>query len=188
MTRLLLTLGTLALVALAVWGMRRGWVHRQQRQADLLVRFPAPPPDVGPVRLGPLPGLYVGAVVAGDWQDRVAAQGLGLRAAGTLGVHDDGVLLTRRGSADVWVPRTELARARTDNALAGKVMTTAGLLVLTWRQDPTVASGPRPDPDAQRDTDAAAAAHPDIDLGFRADDPAAYPAVLTALGADEEDA
>ena len=45
------------------------------------------------------------------------------------------------------------------------MLTTAGLLVLTWRQDPTVASGPHPDPDAQRDTDAAAAAHPAVDPG-----------------------
>ena len=173
MTRTLLVLAVLALALLAVWGMRRGWVHRERRQADLLVRFPDPPDAVGPVLLGPLPGLYVGAVVAGDWQDRVATARLGLRAAGTLGVHEDGVLITREGERPVWVPRAELAGARTDRALAGKAMTTRGLLVLTWAQGP---------PGAPDD------AHPPIDLGFRADDPTPYPAVLAALGTTEEDA
>lgn len=171
MTRTLLVLALVALVALAVWGMRRGWAHRADRQAGLLVRFPDPPAEVGPALLGPLAGLYVGAVVAGDWQDRVAAERLGLRAAGRLGVHEAGVLIERRGERDVWLPRAELAGARTDRALAGKAMTTRGLLVLTWAQDGA---------DPTR--------HPDIELGFRADDPTPYPAVLAALGAPEEDA
>ena len=177
MTRTLLVLAVLALAVLAAWGMRRGWARRGERQADLLVRFPDPPADPGPALLGPLPGLYVGAVVAGDWQDRVAAQRLGLRAAGTFGVHEHGVLIERRGERSVWVPRAELAGVRTDRALAGKAMTTRGLLVLTWAQE-------TPPPGADHEP----RAHPDIDLGFRADDPTPYPAVLAALGTTEEDA
>ncbi|GAB2927024.1 transporter [Rhodococcus aerolatus] len=176
MTRTLLVLALVALVVLAVWGMRRGWVHRGDRQAGLLTRFPEPPAAVGPATLGPFPGLYVGAVVAGDWQDRVAVERLGLRGAGRLAVHADGVLVERTGERDVWLPRGELAGVRTDRALAGKAMTTRGLLVLTWAQRP---GGPGADPDPD---------HPDIELGFRADDPAPYPAVLAALGAPEEDA
>lgn len=172
MTRTLLVLALVALVALGVWGMRRGWVHRGDRQAGLLLRFPEPPAEVGPAVLGPLPGLYVGAVVAGDWQDRVAVERLGLRGAGRLAVHPDGVLIERTGERDLWLPRAEVAAVRTDRALAGKAMTTRGLLVLTWAQRPA-----DPDPD-----------HPDIELGFRADDPTPYPAVLAALGTPQEDA
>ena len=182
MTRTLLVLAMLALVLLAVWGMRRGWARRGDRQADLLVRFPDPPAEPGPPLLGPLPGLYVGAVVAGVWQDRVATQRLGLRAAGTLGVDQDGVLIERDGERSVWVPRTELAGVRTDRALAGKAMTTQGLLVLTWAQQPA------PTPADAASADPGPRAHPDIDLGFRADDPTPYPAVLAALGTTEEDA
>ncbi len=161
--RILLSLLVLALLVLAVWGMYRGWQHRAQRQAAGLGEFPTAPADPGPILLGPETGLYVGSTLGGNWQDRIAVGDIGHRAAAELTLHPGGVLLSRHGPSSIWLPRDALASARTDNRLAGKVMTKDGLLVLRWCHGAET-----------------------VDTGFRADDKASYRAWVDALAETTE--
>ena len=96
--RIALTLLVLAVIGLAIWGMRRGWLARGRRQADL----PAPPtvpPHV--VADGPgvpaVPGMYVATTSTGDLLDRIVVHGLGNRGRADLYLRTDGVLIDRVG-------------------------------------------------------------------------------------------
>lgn len=130
--RVLLTLGVVALVLGLYALMFKGWRARQRRQGDL------PPPPVAPqqpadIVLGAVPGLFVGTTFAGDWLDRVAVHDLAHRAAGWLSVAVDGVHIEREGLPELYLPLTCLDGARLGQALAGKVMTGDGMVLLDWR-------------------------------------------------------
>ena len=156
MTRLLLVALCVALVVLALAGMRVGWRHRLARQVDL-PPLPAAPSELGPAHLR-TGGLYVGSTFAASWQDRVLHGGLGDRAAAVASLHGAGVLIERQGSTAVFVPRAAWVEARLAPGLAGKVVGEGGLLVLRWRLGPAL-----------------------IDSGFRADDKASYPDWVTTI-------
>ncbi len=148
----------IALGALAVWLTLvtlalRGWRKRGERQIDDLGEFPEAPAELGdPVR-GPHSGLYVGSTIAPSWQNRIAVGDKGDRATADLTEYDDGLLLTRQGASEIWIPRESLVAVRTENGLAGKVMSRDGVLVIRW----TLPSGVQ------------------IDSGLRGDDKSAYP-------------
>jgi hypothetical protein len=155
MDRLLLTLGTLAVCAAGYLLMARGWRSRLRRQQDVA----APPVSDGtaPVVVDWVPGLYVGTTSAGDWLDRITAHRLSDRATGELCIAADGVHVLRDDLPEVFVPTADLRDVSIEQSLAGKVVST-GMLVLTWQL------GDR-----------------EVATGFRADDPAAHPAFVTAL-------
>jgi hypothetical protein len=157
MTRSLLVLGCVALVVLALAGMRRGWRNRERRQA-ILPPVPAVPGELGVERLPAVTGVYVGTTFATSWQDRVVHGGLGRRAEASLAFYDAGALIDRIGAAPVFVPAADLLDARLAPALAGKVMGAGGLLVLRWRLG----------------------TH-ELDTGFRADDKSVYPSWVRTL-------
>ncbi len=154
--RAVLVLICLALVVLALFGMRRGWRNRLARQAQL-PSLPAVPPDLGPPRLRNT-GLYVGSTFAGSWQDRVVHGGLGEPADAAASLHDRGVLIERQGSPTVFVPQELCRGARLAPGLAGKVVGEGGLLVLRWRLGEA-----------------------ELDTGFRADDKTTYPEWVHAI-------
>ncbi|MCP2261109.1 hypothetical protein LX15_004829 [Streptoalloteichus tenebrarius] len=152
MERLLLSLLVLAFFLLCAAGMWWGWRNRARRQAAVLPAFPAPPDDLpGPELVPAATGVYVGTTTAGDWQDRVAVGDVGHRAAATLRLTGAGLLVERDGASPLWIPSGSLVAARTDRALAGKVMGPDGLLVVTWRLGDHL-----------------------LDTGFRGDDKASY--------------
>ena len=151
MTRLLLVLACVLLAALAVWGMRAGWRHRAQRQAHL-PSLPLRPDALGEPRIAAVTGLYVGTTFATSWQDRVVHAGLGSRAAATVALYPEGVLVDRVGEQPVFIPAASIVGVRLAPGLAGKVVGEGGLLVVRWRLGDT-----------------------ELDTGFRADDRAAYP-------------
>jgi hypothetical protein len=157
MTRLLLVLAAIALFALALWGMRRGWLARGRRQGDL-DSPPQPPADLGAMLLGPLTGLYVGSTMAGSWQDRIVAGGLGVRADATATLHTAGVLIERQASEPVFIPAASIVEASLAPGLAGKVVGAGGLLVIRW-----TLGGEQ------------------IDTGLRADDKTRYPEWVAGL-------
>jgi hypothetical protein len=128
--RLLLSLAVVAFFVLCAAGMRLGWRNRQRRQS-YLPELPAVP-DLGTPLLTELTGVYVGTTTAGDWQDRIVAHGLGNRAATTVRLFDNGVLLDNAGGP-LWIPADTMVDVRTDRALAGKAMGVDGLLVFRWR-------------------------------------------------------
>ncbi len=162
MTRLLLVLACVLLIALLLLGMRLGWRNRMMRQATL-PGLPAIPDSLGEPLLLPMTGLYVGTTFASSWQDRVVHAGLGERAEATARLYDSGVLIERQGSDPVFVPRADVTGARLAPGLAGKVVGAGGLLVIGWRLG-----------DAQLDT------------GLRADDKTVYPDWVRALNAKVE--
>jgi hypothetical protein len=133
MDRLLLTLATLAFAGAVYALMRKGWVSRQGRQADL----PAPPVPLG--TSDPLfpavPGLFVGTTGSDDWLDRIAVHDLSHRSKGRLVLCHDGVHISRDGLDDLFVPVGSLEAVSVEESLAGKVVS-GGMLVVTWRLGP----------------------------------------------------
>ncbi|WP_234417629.1 MULTISPECIES: ABC transporter permease [Miniimonas] len=122
----LLVLVGLALLALMWWGWRR----RVRRTA---VGLGAPAAALtAPVTLA-VEGVYVSSTTAGEWLERIAADGLGVRSPVVAEVGDDGVTLRRTGAPDVVVPRAALLGARTERGIAGKVAQPGGIVVLRWR-------------------------------------------------------
>jgi len=147
MERTLLVIGLLALCALAAYGLYVGWRHRAARQSGLAA-LPVAPAVIGPDLVEPLTGLYVSTTTAGNWQDRVVAQGLGRRAAGAARLSEEGVCIERDGEDDIFVPVTDLVDVLTAPGIAGKVMGQAhGVLTIRW-----------------------ALAGTELDSGFRSDD------------------
>ena len=154
--RIALVLAMAALIAVAFAAMRAGWLRRQRRQAAI-----APPAGEPPAQAH-LPhradGLYVGAARSGDWLDRVAVHGLGVRSRAVAHLGPDGIWLERAGAPSAWLPRAELVAARLDRGLAGTVRGADSVVVVTWRSS----DGP-------------------IDLGFRADSAEGHRIVLDGL-------
>ncbi|MFT3715270.1 MAG: transporter [Gordonia sp. (in: high G+C Gram-positive bacteria)] len=132
----------------------RGWRNRGLRQTDLVGDPPPAPADLGEPILGPDTGMYVGSTIAPSWQDRVAVGDFGDRAVVTYSRYPNGILLDRRGASDIWIPEESIDAVRTENGLAGKVMSRDGVLVIRW----TLPSGTQ------------------IDSGIRGDDRSVYPA------------
>lgn len=151
MERLLLTALVLAILALGVWGMRRSWLRQARSQSVRYPPLPEVPEAPGDPLLPPAPGLYVSTTAAGRWQDRIVTRGMGLRSSATLTLRPAGVVVQRHGAPGFLIPAESLLDAGRARAIAGKVMGTEGLLVITWRL------GERP-----------------VDTGFRADDIESY--------------
>lgn len=116
------------LVVLAYGGMLRGWRHRARRH-DLA---PLAPPGEPEEPVLQAEGRYFGTTVAGDWLDRVVANGLGTRSPVRLVLSADGLDVLRPGGS-FRVPTAALEGARRDQGIAGKVVPPHGVLVVTWR-------------------------------------------------------
>jgi hypothetical protein len=154
--RILLVLVLVGLIVLAGWGMRRGWQARGRRQAWI------PEPQHGPVPSAawssPVPGLYLGTAMAGDWLDRVVVHGLGVRSRAELSWSESGVHVDREGAPDLVIPAADIVAVRTDRGVAGTVRGRDSVIVLTWRLGEAV-----------------------IDTGFRADRSEDHAALLDGL-------
>lgn len=117
-----------AAVLFALIGM--GWRNRLGRQSDI-EQLPAVPPELG-VPLVAADGQYVASTTAGDWLDRIAVHGLGIRTNARLTVHPEGVLMDRSGAPALFIPTASLSGVRQDSGMAGKFVEKDGLLVLSW--------------------------------------------------------
>lgn len=123
----------LLLVIPVLWALLwLGWRGRQRRQGDV-PQLPVIPADPGEPTFGPVEATYVSSTSAGDWLDRLAVQGLGLRSAAQVGVHRGGVLVARRGAPDLWLAPEALLGVRRERGMAGKFVEADGLVVLSWR-------------------------------------------------------
>lgn len=152
--------------ALCVFLMWRGWRNRSRLQQDELGELYTVPEKLSRPTVAETSGLYVGSALAGNWQARVTAHDLGVRATAVLTGHREGVLLERDGWDPLWIPRSAITGVRTDRRLAGKVMTKDGLLVIRWR---TAGTGGEV---------------VEVDTGFRGDDKSVYPRWLSEFGVD----
>jgi hypothetical protein len=136
------------LIAFFIRQMMRGWLHRAQRQAEMIGALPPLPDTVGPAIIPATKGLYVGSTIAPSWQDRIAVGDLGFRAKATLTRYPEGIMLQRTGAGPIWIPDESITAIRTERGIAGKAMTHDGILAIRWR----LPSGT------------------EIDTGFRGDD------------------
>jgi len=136
------------LIAFLIRQMLRGWLHRAQRQAQLIGKLPSLPDTVGAALIPATKGLYVGSTLAPSWLDRIAVGDLGYRAKAVLTRYPEGIMLQRTGAEPIWIPDDAIAAIRTEKGIAGKAMTHEGILAIRWR----LPSGT------------------EIDTGFRADD------------------
>jgi hypothetical protein len=123
----------LLVVLLAFFGMRAGWKARTRRTAALIDALAPVPAELGAHHLGPVGAVYVSTTRAGDWLDRVTAQGLGVRSPATVDVFEAGVRVTRTGAPDLFVPTQALRAAATGPGIAGKVVGGDGLVLITWQ-------------------------------------------------------
>lgn len=126
----------------------RGWLHRAQRQAEMIGTLPPLPDIVGPALIGATKGLYVGSTIAPSWQDRIAVGDLGFRSKAVLSRYPEGIMLQRTGAGPIWIPDESITAIRTERGIAGKALTHDGILAIRW----TLPSGT------------------EIDTGFRGDD------------------
>ncbi|WP_326794837.1 hypothetical protein OG946_04345 [Streptomyces sp. NBC_01808] len=150
--------GLILFIALVYWLMREGWKWRGQLQSGI-PDLPAIPGETGEVRLE-LTGRYHGTTAAGQWLDRIVAHGLGVRSRVELTLTEQGLAVVRPGATDFFIPTAHLRGARLDKAIAGKVLTEGGLLVVTWAHGGA-----------------------EYDSGFRSDHAAEHAAWVAALGA-----
>ncbi|WP_263120258.1 hypothetical protein [Cellulomonas sp. RIT-PI-Y] len=126
---LLCVLGAALLVLMVV-----GWRRRVRATSDVPAP-PAVPSELGEPRTEELAGTYVSTTRSGDWLDRIAAHGLGVRSVLVVRVWDTGVELRRRGAPDVFLPRADLLAVGTSGGMAGKVVGGEGLTILTWQHE-----------------------------------------------------
>lgn len=124
----LITAVIIAVVLLMIWA---GWRNRLKRQADV-EQLPEVPEAPG-AALNTAEGQYVASTTAGDWLDRIAVHGLGIRTNATLAVYPHGVLFDRSGAPAVYIPAADLTAVRQDSGMAGKFVEKDGLLVLRWK-------------------------------------------------------
>src|SRR2546426_7788366 len=130
MDKILPGLLVLSAVVVAFGLVALGWRNRLKRQADV-ERLPEVPEQLSPAVVV-VEGQYVATTTAGDWLDRIAVHGLGIRSNAELSVHAEGVLFDRAGAGPLFVPRTALNGSRQDSGMAGKFVEKDGLLVVTW--------------------------------------------------------
>jgi hypothetical protein len=158
MDRLLLCLAIAVFFALCLWGMRVGWRRKARSQSARVPFFPTVPEEPGEPLLPETDGLYVSTTTAGNWQDRIVTRQVGLRTRATLRLYAGGIDVDRAGAPGFWIPAESITGIRRDKAIAGKVMGTDTLLIVTWTAG-----------------DAA------LDTGFRGDDVDVYPRWMEAV-------
>lgn len=136
------------LIAFFIRQMLRGWLHRAQRQVEMIGALPPLPDTVGPAIIPATKGLYVGSTIAPSWQDRIAVGDLGFRCKAVLTRYPEGIMVQRSGAGPIWIPDESITAIRTERGIAGKALTHDGILAIRW----TLPSGT------------------EIDTGFRGDD------------------
>lgn len=131
LSRLLLTVLLLAVFGGLCWLMWRGYQRRAARQADLPVPASAPPSPVDPA--DGIEGVYGSTTTHGDWLDRIAVHGLGVRSNAWVAVSGQGVFIAREAAPDLFIPAADLVGAELAPGIAGKVTGGEGVVLVTWR-------------------------------------------------------
>ncbi len=125
-----ITVVIVAALVLLIW---LGWRGRKRRQKDL------PAPQEVPTALleaeprAAAEGMVIGTVSAGDYLDRVAVHGLGVRTNGRLEVHAQGVAVFRAGAPNYLIGAASLEHVRTDRGVVGKFVERDGAVIIGWK-------------------------------------------------------
>jgi hypothetical protein len=130
MDKILPGLAMLAIIAVVFVLLGIGWRNRLRRQSDV-EQLPAVPAELS-LPMAAADGQYVATTTAGDWLDRIAVRGLGIRTNAELTVHPEGALFARAGAGPLFIPADRLTGIRQDSGMAGKFVEKDGLLVVSW--------------------------------------------------------
>jgi hypothetical protein len=148
--RLLLTLALIAVFGGLCALMWRGYQRRARRQADLPAPASVPPAPLDPA--DGVEGVYASTTTHGDWLDRIAVHGLGVRSNAWVSVTGDGVFFAREAAPDLFIPAAALVGAELAPGIAGKVTGGAGVVLVTWKLgERTLDTGFHPRAKADRD-------------------------------------
>jgi len=141
--RIAFTLLTIAIIALAVWGMRRSWAKKDRQFAHL----PAPiaqAPEGTKWVVGPVDARFGGTTTTGQWLNRVVTHNLGTPRGVTVAVSPDGLWLTDDTDFNLWLPAQDIVAVRTGRGIAGDVVEPEGMIIVSWTLgDTTLDSGIR---------------------------------------------
>ena len=148
----------LSAVILAVFAglcrlMLRGYRRRAGRQADLPAPAVVPPGATADAEgIEGVEGVYASTTTHGDWLDRIAVHGLGVRSNARAAVSDAGVFFSREAAPDLFIPTADLVGAELVPGIAGKVTGGEGVVLVTWRLgERTVDTGFHPRARAERE-------------------------------------
>ena len=108
-----------------------GWRGKLKRQSGVAA-LPGVPETLGAAVIS-VPGQYVVTTSTGDWLDRLAVHGLGIRTPAVAHIHPDGVVIVRRGAEDLFIAKAALTAVGTQAGMAGKFVEKDGLVVISWR-------------------------------------------------------
>lgn len=148
-SKLLLSALILVVFAGLLWLMRRGYQRRAARQADLPA--PAAAPAFFATAEG-VEGVYASTTTHGDWLDRIAVHGLGVRSNARAAVGEAGVFFARDAAPDLFIPAADLVGAELAPGIAGKVTGGEGVVLVTWRLgERTLDTGFHPRAKAERE-------------------------------------
>ncbi len=128
-SRLALTGIMVAVIALTLWAMRRGWQRRTARQ-DWFVPAAAPEPFTATEAFA---GRYLATVHTADWLDRITAGGLGMAGHADIALGPAGVRITRTGESELFIPAGALVETTSARGIAQHVFEADGIVALTWR-------------------------------------------------------
>ena len=141
--RIAFTLFTLAVIALAVWGMRHSWNKKARQFAHL----PAPQtqaPTDAIWTAGPVEARFGGTTTTGQWLNRVVTYGLGTPRGVQVSVSNQGLWLTDDTDFNLWLPVQDIVAVRTGRGIAGDVVEPEGMIIVSWTLgDTTLDSGIR---------------------------------------------
>jgi hypothetical protein len=123
-----LLLGVFAGLCALMW---RGYQRRAARQSDLPAPASVPPSPLDPA--AGVEGVYGSTTTHGDWLDRIAVHGLGVRSNAWVSVTGEGVFFAREAAPDLFIPAADLVSAELAPGIAGKVTGGTGIVLVTWR-------------------------------------------------------
>lgn len=136
MEKLIPTLICVAVVALCFFGIWRGWKSRLKRQSTMFGSLKDVPARYdGFEAEAAFEGEYVSTTMFGDALNRVGFDQLGFKTKSTLLIYSDGIIFTRNGAKDLWIPAKKLAVITTGRGMIGKVVERDGLIVIGWTLD-----------------------------------------------------
>ena len=130
-SRIIFTIVVFAIIALAIWGMRKAWLGKAKKFSHLpepQVQIPASSVAVTPS----FAARFAGSTVTGQWLNRVTVYALGTPRGVVASVHSDGIFINDDGDFRLWIPKTDLTEVRTGRGLAGDVVEPEGMIILSW--------------------------------------------------------
>ena len=127
--RILLVMLTLAVILLAMYGLRRGWRNRGRRQGLVLPDVPA---DIiaAAERSSAVSASYIGTIPQGQLLERLVAAGT--RAEADIVVADSGVLVDKLGDPPLFIGHDVITGLSTSSGMLQRHFGGHGLLMVDW--------------------------------------------------------